>query len=448
MSKMNYKLSLLCVVSALALMVISFYNGYPFYGGETHAYLDTGFTNGLAYDRPPFYGIFIRLSSLWTSLWFTVFVQCWILSWLLVRYISLFKPDMQLHIKYLCVLCIPAFSCVSWVCAFLIPDIFTGILLVALLLFLFDEKASKTTIALYILTITVAVIEHNSHFLLIILFAVLIMAYAFIRKRKPWIWKSVVMTLIGVLFYFSMCIINFSFDRGFVFSTSTQIFITAKFASNGILDLYLQDNCDKKNLKLCSCKGQLPPETYGFMWPDPSGPIAKLDIWHKCDEEFTYVNREIFTTPKYLKMVLQKSVVSTMRQMCEMQLERSYPFSKEDNKILQAKIYFEDEFKELMTSKQNTGALDITYFNLIYTLFFILSSVVVLLMYAPATNREIYLIYFCIILYFFANAYVTANFSMVCPRFQNRIFWVLPATNIILILKFIEERMNITRKHS
>jgi hypothetical protein len=437
----KYKPVLLCICSTFGLMTICFYNRYPFYDGDTHSYLYTAFHTDLPIERPPFYGKFIRLTSLWTSLWFTIFSQCLILAYLLVRYISLLNPGKSvLRFGMLSMLSIVGFTCVSWVCTYLCPDIFGGILLMGILLYLFDKNPGRIHSILYLAIILFGALVHNSHFLIIVLFSVSILIYALIRKYKPWLKKGLTLLSVAALTYLSICTLNYRYGRGFTFSPASQLFIVAKFASNGILKTYLDDNCEKKNLKLCACKDEITPYPWEFMWPAPSTQLSKIGVWDSSSREFKGIVKDIFTTPKYLKMYLVKSFFTTFQQFCEIQVEK--PLYRPTNTPANGyfNIYFSDEYNDFLASRQNNNTLDPSGFNMVYYLFFALSSLWVLLLYAQSKNKEIALIYGCILVFFLINAYVTANFSTVCFRFQYRVFWILPATNAILILKYLQER--------
>ena len=445
MAKVNYQLIILCFISALMLMFVCFYNGYPLYGGDTHAYLHSAFDNWIPQDRPPFYGKFIRLSSLGLSLWLTIFIQCALVSSLLVRYMQLLNPlRMSIRFGTISMVIINAFTCLSWICAYLIPDIFTGILLVTILLFLWDKKATMTVSIFYVLIIILAVLVHNSHFLLIILFSGLLLMYSFLKKNKTWTIKGLVMFSVGILFYLSMCLLNKRYDQGFTFSPSSKVFIMARFASNGILDKYLDDNCGKKNLRLCACKGQLPADTYSFMWPPTTSPLIKTDVWGDSSKrEYKGIIYDIFTTPKYLRMYIGKSITATLEQLCNTGVEKPFAFPADNWKILMLKTYFDSEYKELSGSKQNANVMETTDFNIIYTLFFVISSLLILVFYPYSANKDIYLFYTCMLTFIVINAFTSSNFSMVSPRFQNRVFWVLPATNTILILKYLQSKYKV-----
>jgi hypothetical protein len=338
------------------------------------------------------------------------------------------------------VMMVAAFTCVSWVCAVVMPDVFTGILLLAIIVYLFDKNKSKFTQFLYVLLMLFAVITHYSHFLIVVLFALCLLAYSLISKRRDFFKKGLVILSTGLVFYLTMCTINYADKKEFTFSRASHIFMVAHFATNGILDTYLDDSCGKKDLRLCVAKGQLSPYHWDFLWPPPSSPLSKIGIWDSCDKEFKGIVHDVFTTPAYLKMFITKSVTATCRQLYTADVERVSGPPIDDWTNLRVKDNFADEYKELALSRQHGGAIESTSFNVIYNLFFIITTIGILLIYSPRDNKELYLVYAVIAVFFVINAFVTANFSTVSARFQNRIFWILPATNAILLLKYLQNR--------
>ena len=440
---------LLCITGALILMYACFYNGYPIYEGDTHAYIGVAFTDAFPNDRTPFYSYFLRISSFWESLWYTIFFQCLLLSYLLLRYIRHLNNSAPFSwTGIISIVVIASFTCVSWISSKLMPDIFTGTLLVAVLLYLFDKSSARWQKAVYLVIIFLIISIHNSHFLITALFSGSIFLYSIVCKNKELIKKSLALMCVSVLFYFTMCSINQVHGYGFVFCPAAPVFTMAKLASNGILDVYLEDNCDKKNLRLCSCKGQLPEYPWNFMWPSAPSPLLKIGIEDSCKNEFKEIIYDIFTNPKYLKLYIQKSGISTMRQLVNIQVMNTLPYDKESSASKQNKTWFMDENKDFCTSKQNCNTIELSSFNLVYTLFFIITTIWIFLIYRQTTDGHTLHIYYAILLFFLINAFVSSSFSAIHYRFQARIFWLLPATNAILILKYLQARFSATQKPS
>jgi len=245
----------------------------------------------------------------------------------------------------------------------------------------------------------------------------------------------------SVLFWLSMCSLNYSYNNGFVFSGGAHMFIVAKFAESGILDEYLNDSCGKKNLKLCECKGDIPAYPWDFMWPRAGSKLNNLGGWEKSKPEFQMIIHDVFTTPKYIKMFIVKSIITTFKQMCYIvEVDKPVFLSPDQWDRTTVIKYFGDEEKEFDRSRQNNNIIDPSCCNIFYYLFFVLSSIWILLFYTGSANKRILKIYVCLVVFLVINAFVTSVFSTVCDRFQERVFWILPATNGILILKYYQKK--------
>ena len=219
------------------------------------------------------------------------------------------------------------------------------------------------------------------------------------------------------------------------------MFIVAKFAESGILNEYLNDSCGKKKLNLCACKNDITPYPWDFMWPQAGSSLSNLGGWEKCKPEFNMIIHDVFTTPKYTKMFIEKAATSTIRQLTEIQ-DLGKPINMPPGHLERAfvKEYFDDEDKEFLRSKQNNDQIDPFIPNVFYYLFFALSSIWILLVCSQSANKQIFYLYLYIIAFLVVNAFVTSVFSTVSGRFQARIFWILPATNAILILKYFQKK--------
>jgi hypothetical protein len=424
-------------------MVVALYNGFPLAEGDTGAYIQQAIYPHFASDRTPFYGLFIRVTSLWTSLWFPVAAQCLLLSYLVLKYIKHFQNGVGVSLNYtgfsltlLTVITIVSFTCVSWVTAYLMPDIFAGILLLAVLLYISDERGSLLSKGIYLVIIFFAIAMHNSHFLIIVLFSLILIIWSVIKNNRALAKRSATLLAVCVAVFTIMCSMNAAKKHGFVFSRGKDIFLMAKFCETGILARYLDENCDRKSYKICAFKNNLPTSLTDFLWAAES-PLYKMGGWDSSKEEYSNIAHDILTTPRYAAMFAEKSVISTLKELTRVQAPGELSWQGKDTEPWKkVKQYFADELNEYSTSLQNTHTLNGGACNLAYSLFFILSTIWILLFYPTIMNKELSFIYGCILLFFIINACVTSTFSMVINRFQYRIFWILPATNAIIIIKY------------
>ncbi len=434
---------LLLIVSSLSMMVVGLSNGFPLTENDTGAYIAGGLNKIYSIDRTPFYGWFMRYTNFRTSLWLTIFAQCLILSYLILKYIKLIQNDIaQFNTAFATIITIISFTALPWVTCFLMPDIFAPILLLAIILYLSGGTHKTKSAIIYMSIIFVAIIVHNAHAVIVGLFSVLLLIWSLAKKYKPLIKRSIFLLIISGFSWLVICSTNSLNGRGFAYSRTGHVFMMGRLAETGILKIYLDNNCSKKNYALCQYKDQLPLRSWEFMWSS-NGPFQKTGGWDSSATEYTAIIRDILTTPKYLARFIQKSAIGTLRELClinpgNMQVGDA----KGSSPGFSIGLHYPVELSEYLSSEQNNGGISASVFSYFYFLFFVLSSIWILL-HPDVINKDLAFIYGFIILFLVVNAFVTSTFSTVASRFQNRVFWVLPATNAILLIRVYCERFRI-----
>ncbi len=451
--KLKASISLLLLTS-LALMVVALYCGYGLAESDTGAYIEKGILNIIPNDRSPFYGWFIRYTSMWSSLWYSLFAQSLLLAYVLLKYVDRIQHSdvkspnagpaitdvgdsapQQFRFKLFTVITIVSFTCVSWVVSYLMPDVFAGILLLGALLFLTEKTGKAMQLLIYVLIIFLSIIVHNSHFLILGPFAILLIVWSLVKKYTVVLKRSIVLLSLSALSWALMCTVNAANGYGFTYSRGSHVFMMGKFVETGLLKTYLDDNCATKNLKLCNYKDQIPMYSWDFLW-DLQGPLYKTGGWDSSKTEYSAIINDVFTRPRYVNLFARSCATSTLRQLFDVQAPDHTTFQgKWSSPWQRIGTYFCDELNEYCNSKLYTDGLSATGNNYIYYLFFVLSAVW-LLFHKQVFGKELLFIYAGIFLFLVLNAFVTATFSTVVPRFQNRVFWVLPATNAIIIAAY------------
>ena len=463
---MNLKKFLtLLLITSVSLMAVALYNGFPLVDNDSGAYIEQAIYPHFTPERTPFYGMFVRASSMWTSLWFTIFAQCLMLAFLLLKFIEQFTvgslqftvysrqmPDIGIgdelansketadpsdfNFSLIAVIIIVSFTSVSWMVSYLMPDVFGAILLLATVLFFAGKPGDMRSQAAYISFIFLAMLMHNAHFPILLLFSSILLVWALVKKQRPLMKKSLTLISVCVMVWGIMCGMNMVKKHGFTFSRGMDIMLVAKFAEAGILNTYLDDNCGKKPLQMCIYKNQIPGNINEFL-TSGEGPVLKMGGWDSNRVEYNTIVHDVFTTPRYLGMFAQKSVTGTLKQMTQINApDIVKPQGRDSETWSKVKKYFADELPAYATSLQNNNALNGGSCNFAYYLFLVLSSLWVLLFYQRVMNKELAFIYCCILLYLVVNAFVTASLSAITYRFQYRVAWLLPAANAIVILKY------------
>lgn len=232
----------------LLLIGAALYNGYPLVTSDSGTYILSGFKNYIPADRPIVYGLFIRHASLAVSLWFAIIFQSLILSYLLWLTLNEFANSFVGRTsKFLIIVFLVLFTGISWYSSQIMPDIFTSIGLLAMALLLISSGSLLKKILLSIFLIGAALI-HNSNILIFSSIVLLVLPFAIITKAfQNNIIKTSRFILVFILIlssWFLAPTINYTISGEFKTTGTPHAFLLAKFIENGIVDRYLEENCD------------------------------------------------------------------------------------------------------------------------------------------------------------------------------------------------------------
>ncbi|MBZ0098159.1 MAG: hypothetical protein K8F30_03695 [Taibaiella sp.] len=167
-------------------------------------------------------------------------------------------------------------------------------------------------------------------------------------------------------------------------------------------------------------------------------PFYKIGGWESSASEHKAIIRDIFTTPRYAGQFARKAGEHTWMQFKNIHLpqnEQAFgPGSSPDNYISKN---LRPEISQFRDSRQQKSIINNTNLVNIHSVTFLLSFLWVGLLWmkkkVPASTLHIYAV---ILIFLACNAFVTATFANVLERLQNRVSWVLPATNIAVIVSY------------
>jgi len=439
------------IAAALILMWFAFYNGYPLVTGDTGAYVRFAFDFQVLKDRSSFYSIWLAVAGLRTlefagargSLWVTVFFQCLLLAILLLRYYRMLGGAAVKSYNYLLPIIVVAFSTgVSFIAAYIMPDVFAGILLLAVLLYLYDDKASVFVRLLYWCLAGFSILVHNSHFLIVPVFCVLMLLY--VQIAKQYAMRRKVLHVLGgsAACWLLVCSINAMYGFGFTLSPGSHVYMAGKLVETGTMNKYLDEQCPEKQYKLCAYKGQLPQRAYEYIWVD-NGPFQHIGGWDSSAAEHKAIIRDVFTTPRYAAHFARRAMQHTWQQLQFVHVpatEQGFDNSSVPYQYINAHITRETE--QFQLSRQQREAINNTSWINIQLGVLILTVMWVSVLFAKGAIPRHYLnIYIALMLFILCNAFVTASFANVLDRLQTRIFWVLPTTNILVLSAYYAQRV-------
>ena len=446
---MNAKRITTTIISAFILMLFALYDNFPILTSDTGTYIVSGFTMTPPVDRPIFYGLFLRLTSLGASVWLTVFFQCLLLAYVLIKFMRKLVPAVtNLQLLGL-VLFTSVFTICGWFAGQLMPDIFTSILVLSVTTYLVFVNTQREKVLL-LAVIFFSVLMHNSNFMVLTLFAVLYLLFTIVRKTGKGLKHTLPLFFISLLSWLAFCTSNALGGNEFTASRSTHVFVMGKLVESGVLKTYLDRACPERNYKICAHINELPLAAWQFHW-DAASPLQKEGGWDANKEEYNTIIADIFSRPKYYPYIAYKSIEATARQLALFHIDSWYTlpcmkFDEESSPYKAIEKYFPHELNQLKVSRQNTKILDIGFYDNMFAIVVIVSCIAVLFTIPAPLKKQFFILAACIGVMILLNAFVTAVLSSVNSRFNARVSWLIPFVNVLMLLKISRYYREVSEK--
>lgn len=447
--KSSFKAAGVILLGAFILCMPAFYNGYPFFSYDSGTYIRSGFTGIVPIDRPLAYGLFIRHSSLFFSLWFTIYSQCIILSGVLYLLLkNIITKKEKIDFNYLIIIVsLTFFTNIGWCVDQIMPDIFAPILIISFINLLVVKNL--TVIKLFFLApvFILSCTTHLTHLLMaIIASSLLLITLFFYRKIRGVLLyskKVLIISLLSIVSLFAVLMINYTHENGggFKLSRGSHVFLMAHFIEMGTMEEFLKENCDKpefKDCKTCLYKDSLEHSLDEYLW-SWNGTLAKTGGWDGSEKEHNFILKKMFSDINFLVKNIYGSIRFGLTELCLITIgDGIYPLDKTTPPGIEIKNYYPDELNTFMRSKANTEPYLVTKFdtvNYLNILLLIISGCVILyyFLYKKNRNRE-YFLGLLLISFVVLNALITAGLNAPCPRFQSRVVWLIPLFLFVIVL--------------
>lgn len=434
------KFLIFVLVGAFCLMSDAFYNGFPIVYSDTSTYIASGFEFETPFDRPITYGLFLKLFSLnGLSLWFVIFFQALILSYLIFLLVKLVIGDKSfLNIGLITIIFLALFTGLSWTVSQLMPDSFTSIALLCITLILLGAFKRRILILLYVLFF-ISVAMHISH---ILLFGLILIATFSLRKfilpkqlypkRNLQIMTLFVLTITTVV------------TMGSAISKSKHVFFMGAMVEHGIVKNYLDDYCDTQQYKLCAYKDSLPDRAYNFLW-DERSPFYKIGGWKETKSEFTEIIYGTLTKPKYIGMHIKESFKATLQQIALFAIgDGNGSFLKGTILYERVSKYFSQDLVYYSASKQNQSRLYfLNFINFIFFIIIVLSLFLLIFLFAKYRcifYEQLRAVPIFFLICIFINAWTSGTFANAIDRLGCKMIWLIPFATVILLFKILNEK--------
>lgn len=433
----------LILLGGIAFCWIAFKNRYPIVYPDTGTYLYSGWEKYVPQDRPIGYGLFVKMTSLRESLWFTILAQGVMTSyaiWLFIRSfvsnISLRRPVFVIAAGLLSVA-----SALPIKTGIIVPDIFTPVgLLFSAVLLLRTQEISRVHLVIAAAVVVIGCCFHHSNayiFLLLLVFAVLLKW----RKRAGFQlvqWRRVLFYIaLFPVWWISAGLINYAYDGKFFVSRNGDIFLAGHFVHDGTMRKFLCQECAKNpNYLMCEYKDSL--ANLDFLWDYNRSPLYKYGGWDHSNGYFGVVCTDIITSPKMWPWLAHRALGQSAEQFCSFQLNGWFESPRCDDwspATTGVKKFYANEFNIYCYTEQFQSALLYEEQNKRQNwLLFLSAGTIMLFMfgYRKEYPRLVQLIVFGL-LALYSNAFVCGAISIINPRYQSRVVWLLPLFVLVVL---------------
>jgi len=315
----------------------------------------------------------------------------------------------------------------------------------SVLIFLKGGGSKKENVLIVVICF-VSLITHNSNYITLTLFSLLVLVCSVIFKRVKYLrLKSLALLGTSLVAWLVLCSSNFLGKKEFTVSNVTHVFIMGKLVESGVLKTYLDKACPLYDYRICKFKDSLPPAAWGFVW-DGASPLQKTGGWEVNRLEYNKIIRDIVSRPKYWSYLMFKSSEATLRQLVLINIDAV--FELEWIKYLNGSPpfenvakYFSHELSELKSSKENNNGLKIDFMNSVFCICLVASSITVLLVYQSDVHKELNNIAILLFVLIILNAFTTATFANVLTRLNSRVIWLIPVLNAMYIYQYFAVKL-------
>ncbi len=440
------------IIGAILLGFAAWQNMYPLVYPDTGTYVLSGIESRVPVDRPILYGLFLRHTSMRATMWLSLFAQLLIVSSVLFAFIkTYFRNNSYKNIFYFILVPLIGCTAISIKSSTLIPDVFTPLTILCFAILLRRNQAA--ILRLWFMAVMIFCISvHQSH-LMILLLAFLLFTLSEIIQNG---WQEVIakarpLWFLLPILLFSIVVtplLNLSYSGKFFWSKSGGIFMMGRLADNGMLQDYLRKNCDAHSYEMCNYVENIPSD---FLWDDRS-PLHKMGGWENPSLEYDRIFWDMMTTPKYFAQFCYKSLSASVVQFFTFNISlraENDAMGHDSPPHYALRTVYSHEMNQYLGSNQNIKRLDYTPLDIRQTWFiiglfslFALIKISKLGKYTTTFNRILSLIFF----YTLSNAIVCGTLSIPNPRYQTRVFWLIPLVILIVIISiWINHRKEIVQ---
>lgn len=437
---------------AAVLLIPAIQNGFPFVFSDTGVYLRAAVERFVPWERSVFYSIFGLVVHLQVSPWPIVAAQALVVA-VLVRIFAIRILSVRSEAALIVTaILLSLASSLPWFAGELMPDIFTGALVLASLIIGFAwDRIANWERAFTFAVVSACITFHNSN-ALIAWGALLVFAVSWLFGWQAFgNFGARIRALVGAISLGTTVVVGtnaFVLERATV-SPASSIFMLAKLLRDGPAFTVLEQNCPASGWALCSELGDL--ETYRdrekrepslasvtdyFLW---GGPLERLGWWKTfAPEAEVVVRKALLVSPL---SIVEESAKDIFRQLTRFSVgDALLPYGESGEPVDSIRAVFgEVSASAYLASSQARRALPLNAVNALQTALVLASLCILTCGGIYCRHRDPTILHLTLALYslILLNAAVTATFSSVHDRYQSRVIWLLPMLASLIVARWL-----------
>ncbi|MBL6080867.1 hypothetical protein JMJ56_22905 [Belnapia sp. T18] len=254
-------------LAAILLVWPAVWNGYPLVFADTGTYLGQALMGYVGWDRPPFYSLFIHALHWRVSLWPVVIGQGLMVAHLLHLVLRVQRQPGPVPLV-VAAAALAMLTGLPFVVAQIMPDFFTGVVMLCIWLVGFHWRALGRGERFYLLGLTtLAVVVHQSH----VPFAI---GLAVVSALLLGVGRGAVAAMRGLgrmlaptaLAVVALLAVNFIAHRVVSVSPFGSVFLATRLIFDGAGRDYLERRCPEIGFRICGALDRIGTEHNLFLW--------------------------------------------------------------------------------------------------------------------------------------------------------------------------------------
>lgn len=444
--------ALLLLVAAVATSLLwpALFNRFPLIFPDTPAYLGVAYGDYWTLDRSGFYGLALKplLTTMEpvAALWLSIVLQSIVIVCVLVLVVRTLAPRLSPGKAAAVILAIVMLTSLPWHAVQLMPDAFTGVLVVMVWLAASRKVGAAGTALLWLGAGLLAVV-HYTHLGLLLAVAVATLTALALSGTplRDIAARAAAALLVTAAVAAAHVAVNGTHFGRWTVSPMSNLFLFARLHEDGLAARWLDRHCGRDApAPLCAIRSQLPSDSQILLWGGTKSPltarvhdqIGQPGSWQWMDMLGTAVKGSIRDEPLAFAI---SSVSGGAQQLVHWRaLDDECPGVC--RKAMQEMVVFRPSLADpLYRSRQLTGEMDRRSIRSVTTPLPLVGQLLLLPFLLVAIRRRdpiaISMIV-AVVAALLANALMAGALSDVHDRYQSRLVWLAPFAVLTLAARW------------